>query len=120
MPYLEIATNIPRDRVTPEIVSIFSKTLSETIGKPEQYCAVRVIPDQLMSFGGTFDPCGSAILMSLGKLGVEENKTYASKIYAVVEKYLGIPNDRMYIQFIDKQTSEVGFKGTTFHQILGR
>lgn len=59
-----------------------------------QYCVVRIVPDQLMTFGGTAEPCGAGRLCSLGKIGVEENKAYAAKIYAYLEKTLGIPGDR--------------------------
>ncbi|XP_042207489.1 macrophage migration inhibitory factor homolog isoform X2 [Homarus americanus] len=120
MPYLEIATNLTKEKITPEILTNLSKLLSAILGKAEQYCVVRVIPDQLMTFGGSSDPCATALLISLGKLGVEENKGHAAKIYEFVENSLGIPGDRMYIQFFDKPSSEIGYKGTTFHQLLGR
>ena len=59
-----------------------------------QYCTVRVVPDQLMVFGGKADACAQASLMSIGKLGVEENKAHAQAIYEAVEKLLGIPPER--------------------------
>ncbi|XP_045619978.1 macrophage migration inhibitory factor [Procambarus clarkii] len=120
MPCLVISTNIPKERVTPEVMTSFSKQFSTVIGKPEQYCMVQVIPEQLMTFGGTFDPCASCTLVSLGQLGVAENKAIAKKIYEFTEKILGVPTDRMYIQFVDKPSSEIGYKGTTFHELLGR
>ena len=60
-----------------------------------QYCSVHVIPDQLMLFGGSSEPCGQAKLMSIGKLGVEENKAHSDKISNFVEKNLGIKKDRL-------------------------
>ncbi|KAK7085138.1 hypothetical protein SK128_000452 [Halocaridina rubra] len=120
MPQLEISTNIPKEKVTSDIILTLSKELTAAVGKPEQYITVRVLPDQLMSFGGTLEPCATAHIMSIGKLGIEENKAIAAKIFSAVEKLLGIPNDRMYILFNDQPSSNVGFKGTTFHQILGR
>ncbi|XP_050712464.1 macrophage migration inhibitory factor homolog isoform X2 [Eriocheir sinensis] len=120
MPVLEVFTNVPKEKVTPEVLTGLSKLLSEMLGKSEQYCMVRIIPDQLMSFGGTTEPCGAVRLASIGKLGVEENKSHAAKLYAHLEQTLGIPSDRMYINFHDLETSNVGYKGTTFHAILGR
>ncbi|KAK8738720.1 hypothetical protein OTU49_003643 [Cherax quadricarinatus] len=119
MPCLEIATNIPKERITPEVVADLSKLFSTTMRKPEQYCMVRVIPGQLMTFGGSFNPCAVATVMSIGNLGVQENKAHAQKIFEFTEKTLGIPNDRMYIIFTDKPASEIGYKSTTFHEILG-
>lgn len=120
MPTLQISTNVPKEKVTPEVLTTLSKMVAEMLGKSESYCMVHVIPDQLMTFGGTSDPCAAVLFCSLGKLGVEENKTYAAKLYPYLEKTLGIPPDRMYMNFHDLKTSEVGYKGTTFHEILGR
>lgn len=51
-------------------------------------------PDQAIIWGGTDDPCGYATLMSIGKLGIDENKKHADAIYDHVYKNLGIPKDR--------------------------
>ena len=48
-----------------------------------------------MLFGGSSEPCGQAKLMSIGKLGVEENKAHSDKISNFVEKNLGIKKDRL-------------------------
>lgn len=53
---------------------------------------VSVIPDVPMSFGGTIEPCAN--LMSIGALGVEQNKKHAKVLFALVEKELGVKNDR--------------------------
>lgn len=47
-----------------------------------------------MSFGGTTDPCAVANLMSIGALGVEQNKKHAKILFELVEQELGIKNDR--------------------------
>lgn len=47
-----------------------------------------------MAFGGTKEPCAIASLMSIGQLGVEENKKHAAAIFQLVKDTLGIPNDR--------------------------
>lgn len=120
MPYLEVATNIPKERITPEKLINLSKHFSDTIGKPEQYCMVRVIPEQLMTVGGSFDPCAVASVMSLGKFVMKEKMAYTSKIYEFTEEILGIPSDRMYIQFTDKPTSMFEIEGTNYHEIFGQ
>ncbi|CAL4122831.1 unnamed protein product, partial [Meganyctiphanes norvegica] len=122
MPLLDTPLTVPlRERWPPNHIhlNLIFKELLPEIEMESLYCMVRVIPDQLMMHGGTTDVCGSATLMSIGKLGVEENKLHAKNIYASVEKHLGIPSNRMYITFTNKPSSEVGFKGTTFHDIIG-
>lgn len=66
----------------------------DEISKTFQYVMVRIVPDQLMTFGGTTEPCAVGTLCSIGKLGVAENKAHAAKIYECLEKTLGIPSDR--------------------------
>lgn len=58
-----------------------------------------IIPDQLMTWGGNDKPCGTATLMSIGCLGVEQNKKHAAILYPILEKELGIPGDR-FVFFI--------------------
>lgn len=99
-----------------------------------------------MAWGGNDKPCGTAVLMSIGCLGVEENKKHAAVLYPLLEKELGIPGDRfvciihctiflssllntnellnyfcfrLYITFSDQSTSNVGYTGTTFKTIFG-
>ncbi|XP_028157647.1 macrophage migration inhibitory factor homolog [Ostrinia nubilalis] len=119
MPHLRIETNVPKNSISQDFLSKATKVIAKTLGKPEQYCAVSVIPDLPMSFSGTTEPCAIATLMSIGALGVEENKKHAKVLYELVQKELGVPTDRMYITFQNEQTSNVGFKGTTFHDIFG-
>ena len=45
-------------------------------------------------YGGTSDPCGNAYFMCIGKMGVEENKQHAAKLYPLFDKLFGIKNDR--------------------------
>ncbi|KAL0818320.1 hypothetical protein ABMA28_008802 [Loxostege sticticalis] len=119
MPHLRIETNVPKNVITQDFILKAGAVIAKTLGKPDQYCAVSVIPDLPMSFGGSTSPCAIANLMSIGGLGVDQNKKHAKVIFELVEKELGVPSDRMYITFQNETTSDVGFKGTTFHEIFG-
>lgn len=52
-----------------------------------------------MVWAGNDKPCGTATLMSIGCLGVEQNKKHASVLYPIIEKELGIPGDRFVYLF---------------------
>nr|CAI5840409.1 unnamed protein product [Callosobruchus analis] len=71
-----------------------------------------------MTFGGSTEPCAYATLMSIGALGVNENKKH-SKAIAECMSSIGVAPDRMYIHYIDAPSSVVGYNGSTFHDILG-
>ena len=60
------------------------------------------------------------MILPTGKLGEEENKSHAAKLFPIVTSHLGVPDDRMYILFHEAKTSEVAWKGTTFQAILGK
>ncbi|XP_050532745.1 macrophage migration inhibitory factor homolog [Daktulosphaira vitifoliae] len=119
MPHFRLETNVSKSKVTPELLKKISKAVAQTLGKPESYVAITVVPDQLMTWGGTDEPCGTATLMSIGCLGVAENKKHAAVLYPLLEKELGILGNRLYITFLDQSTSSVGYTGTTFHSLFG-
>uniref|UniRef100_A0A1W7RA73 L-dopachrome isomerase n=1 Tax=Hadrurus spadix TaxID=141984 RepID=A0A1W7RA73_9SCOR len=118
MPCFVLNTNLPKEKIPPDFVKSTAELVAKTLGKPLSYIVVHINPDQLMGWGGGSDPCALASLMSIGKLGVQENKKHAAALYKHIEKHLGIPGDRMYISFFDADKSNVGYTGTTFHDIL--
>ena len=84
-----------------------------------QYCSVAIYPGVMLNFGGTDEPCAQASLMSIGQLGGKENVKHSKAIFEKVAEDLGVPTNRMYVTFIDKPSFEVGYDGTTFHEIFG-
>jgi len=120
MPHLKIDTNIPRSQIPAGIEKELCNLIAQTLGKPLSYCCVTINPDQVMSFGGDGEPCGQAMLMSIGQLGVAENKKHSKAIFEKVQASLGIAPTKMYIHFQDAPSSDVGYNGTTFHEIFGK
>jgi hypothetical protein len=80
---------------------------------------VTIIPDTLQSWGGTNEPSAQAVLMSIGQLGVKENLKHSKAIFEAVTSGLGIDSKRMYIQFQDAKSQDVGYNNTTFYEIFG-
>ncbi|XKL64705.1 hypothetical protein PGB90_004791 [Kerria lacca] len=119
MPSFELNTNVSKHKVTPEFLKNLSKLVASTLGKPESYVTVSIKPDQYIIWGGTDEPCGFASLMSIGQLGIEQNKKHSAVISDYINKQLGIPPNRCYINFVDSRPSMVGYNGSTFHDILG-
>lgn len=72
--------------------SLFSIAINQSMYF--QYCVATVVPDVLMSWGGGSEPAAQATLMSIGSLGVAENKQHAKLLYDIVNKELQIPPDR--------------------------
>ena len=101
MPCLKISTNVPREKITQELNLHLVDVIATMLNKPKEYCAVHIIPDQLMSFGGSFEPCAQVLMQSIGRLGPEENKKYSAILSQELEIKLGIPANRAYIFFHD-------------------
>ena len=120
MPNLRIETNVSRADIKElnTCLAELSKAVSSSTGKPEQYVVVQIVPDVPMMFGGSEAPCASAFFMSIGKISPEENKTHAAAVYPIVSKYLGVPEDRMYVLFHNATYSDVAWKSTTFEDIF--
>lgn len=70
------------------------ETLLVVIASLLQYICVCVMPDQMMSFGGSQDPCALMHVMSIGNLGVEENKRISDALFKFVKEKLKIEGNR--------------------------
>ncbi|XP_043571220.1 macrophage migration inhibitory factor, partial [Chiloscyllium plagiosum] len=79
-----------------------------------QYIAVHIVPDQILHFGGSSEPCALGSLSSIGKISKEQNKNYAKVLFDLVNKHLHISPDRMYIVFQDLEGANVGYNKNTF------
>jgi phenylpyruvate tautomerase len=58
-------TNVPHASVPEGFLLELTHQLAQATSKPAQYIAVHVVPDQLMTFSGTNDPCDPCALCSL-------------------------------------------------------
>ena len=74
--------------------------------------------DQTMTFGGTHEPTGLAILQSIGCISREENKRWSKILFPYIEQSLGIPLDRLFLIFVDLNRDNLAWKGVTFDDIL--
>lgn len=65
-----------------------------TASPPPQYIAVHVVPDQLMAFGGSSEPCALCSLHSIGKIGGAQNRSYSKLLCGLLAERLRISPDR--------------------------
>ncbi|KAM4809905.1 macrophage migration inhibitory factor [Rhinophrynus dorsalis] len=114
MPVFAINTNVCRDAIPESLMGELTQQLAKATGKPSEYIAIHIQPDQMMSFGGSTDPCAVCSLHSIGKIGGPQNKTYTKLLCDILTKQLHIPADRVYINYFDLNPSNVGWNGSTF------
>ena len=53
-----------------------------------------VTPGQMMTFGGTQEPCALMNIGSIGNLGVEDNKRISAIIFKLIKEKLNIEGTR--------------------------
>jgi phenylpyruvate tautomerase len=114
MPTLRILTTaqVPaEDRAG--LLARASRTLAELLGKPESYVMVILEDGRDMVFAGT--PAPTAYL-ELKSLGLSENRTaqYSKALCDLMTDALGIPAERIYIEFASPARQMFGWNGGTF------
>ncbi|KAG8523141.1 Macrophage migration inhibitory factor [Galemys pyrenaicus] len=114
MPMFVVNTNVPRASVPDGLLSELTQQLAQATGKPSQYIAVHVVPDQLMAFGGSSEPCALCSLHSIGKIGGAQNRTYSKLLCGLLAERLRISPDRIYINYYDMNAANVGWNSSTF------
>ena len=114
MPTLRILTNakpLPEDR--PTLLAQASRTVAEMLGKPESYVMVILEDGRDMLFAGTRAP---AAYLELKSLDLAETKTaaYSRTLCDLLATALGIPAERVYIEFTAPPAHLFGWNGETF------
>lgn len=114
MPYFSIDTNQTlEEEKTQEIMKNASSFIAGLLGKPESYVMVAVKPGIPMTFAGTTEPTAFLRLKSIG-LAKDRCTEFSEKICAFVDQELGIPKDRVFIDFKDLERNLFGWNGSTF------
>ncbi|KFD45233.1 hypothetical protein M513_13891, partial [Trichuris suis] len=108
MPIFTFSTNVPSENISVDFLKSTSKLIAGMLGKPESYVAVHINGGQKITFGGTDGPAGFGQLLSLGGVGGEKNRSHSAKLFKHLTDGLGIPGNRMYINFVDMRGSDVG------------
>jgi phenylpyruvate tautomerase PptA (4-oxalocrotonate tautomerase family) len=114
MPLLKLETTVvlSEDKRQALLASL-SKTVAETIGKPQQYVMVAASQAALLMSGGPGD-AAFVDVRSIGGLSDEVNRKLSQKVCRLLNDSLGVPQNRIYLNFTDVQASHWGWNGNTF------
>jgi phenylpyruvate tautomerase len=67
-----------------------------------------------MLFAGTADPCCFAALKSIGTFTPERTEQLSALLCDRLAEGLGVPRDRIYVEFVDAKPHLWGYDGATF------
>jgi phenylpyruvate tautomerase len=114
MPLLKLETTVvlPEDKRKALLASL-SKTVAETIGKPEQYVMVTASRAAMLMAGNPGD-AAFVDVRSIGGLTGEVNRKLTLQVCELLAAFLGIPQVRIYLNFTDVGAANWGWNGSTF------
>jgi hypothetical protein len=92
----------------------FSSLLARELSKPERYVMVGLAPRLEMSFAGSREPACYAELKNVGQLPADKVDHLSEVLCDAIAKALGVPRDRIYIEFTNADGALWGFDGGTF------
>ena len=116
MPLIKVQSSIStpsRDRVE-SLLSSLSAKLAKHLGKPESYVMTSFESDLPMTFGGTLDPVCYIEIKNIGTMKPEQTQAMSSDFCQQIESELGVPKNRIYLEFNDAQRHLWGWNGSTF------
>ena len=95
------------------LLASLSKTVAETIGKPQQYVMVTASHAAIQMSGSPGD-AAFVDVRSIGGLTGEVNRKLSQKVCQLLHDSLGIPQNRVYLNFTDVPANHWGWNGNTF------
>ena len=114
MPLLKLETTVAlADDKRKALLASLSKIVAGTIGKPEQYVMVTIAPAAMLMSGKAGD-AAFVDIRSIGGLNGSVNRQLAQEVCAALKESLGVPPDRVYLNFTDVPAANWAWNGDTF------
>ena len=116
MPLINVYTSAPAPSAEKRtaLLQSLSRTLAQELAKPEAYVMTCLVPQTSMTFAGTEAPACYAEIKNIGTLPEEKTARLSAVLCALLEKELGVPKNRIYLEFNISEPHLFGFNGETF------
>lgn len=117
MPLIRVQTsaaiNDPATQIQ-GLLQTLSAKLAQYFSKPESYVMTIFEPNVKMTFGGTVKPTCYIEIKNIGTMTPAQTKAMSQDFCGVIEAVLGVPKNRIYIEFNNATGSMWGWNGDTF------
>ena len=116
MPLIKVQASVsaPEKSAVEKLLKSLSSALALHTGKPEAYVMTAFEPDVAMTFAGSTDPVCYIEVKSVGSMSSSQTKSMSQDFCQQVNQALGVPPNRIYIEFNDAKGSMWGWNGSTF------
>jgi len=95
------------------LMKSLSKTVADQLGKPERYVMIAIESGAPMIFAGDDGPLAYMELKSIG-LPASSTPALSESLCSLVQNELGIPSERIYIEFSNAEGQMWGWNRDTF------
>jgi phenylpyruvate tautomerase len=114
MPLLKLDTTVAlTDDQRKTLLASLSKTLAEITGKPEEYVMVTAGQSAMLMSGKPGD-AAFVDIRGIGGLSGDVNRQLSQKVCRLLNESLGVPPNRIYLNFTEIEAGNWGWKGNTF------
>jgi len=115
MPLIQVFTSAgpPADGAK-GLLGELSKLAATRFGKPERWVMTCLVPGLPMTFGGDPAPAAFVAVKNVGSMSLQDTNVLSREICERISKALGVPFDRIYIDFADAVGAMWGWNGETF------
>ena len=113
MPLCQVFTNVPA-AAPAALLAELSRLLAARFGKPERWVMTCLVPGVAMTFGGTSAPTAFVAVKNIGTMKPDDTAALSKEICERLDKALGVPRDRVYVEFADAVDYLWGWNGGTF------
>lgn len=116
MPLIKVQTSVaaPEKAKVESLLKILSSGLAKHLGKPESYVMTAFEPDVSMTFAGNTDPVCYIEIKSIGNMTSAQTKSMSQDFCQQINQTLGVPANRIYIEFADAKGAMWGWNNSTF------
>jgi phenylpyruvate tautomerase PptA (4-oxalocrotonate tautomerase family) len=116
MPLIKVQTSVtaPAKSEVETILKSLSAKLAKHLGKPESYVMTSFEAEVPMTFAGTTDPVCYVEIKSVGTMKPTQTEAMSQDFCQEINQALGVPQNRIYIEFADAKGAMWGWNASTF------
>ena len=116
MPLVQVFTSAPAPAAPAQqaLLGDLSRLLAKHFGKPERWVMTCLVPGAAMTFGGAAAPSAFVAVKNIGTMTADATAALSRALSDRLSLGLGVPIDRIYIDFADAVDYLWGWNGGTF------
>ena len=114
MPFVNVqVSGVVAEDTKKTLLAALSRIMSDTLGKPEQY-VMAALETGAIIMSGKEGPAAFVDVRSIGKLNSKTNSPLAQKLSDALSASLGIPANRIFLNFTDVPAADWAWNKETF------